>query len=448
MDYEVFKAAVDAAAKKNGLTDYELYYESVESTSVDIFKDEINNFTSNTEGGVCFRTLCGGKMGYASTENVRPESAEMLVRSAMENAAVLESEEQEFLGEGGQSYRNTDRAPLPLPSTEKLIGDACDLQKRMYARDPAVVDGTSSQAISERYEIAIFNSRGLDLHYENNMYVIGGDAVVEGKGEKTDGFHIATSKDGSLDLDTIAVKAVESAMNKLGGEVAPTGNYPVVFAPEAMASLLSTFSGIFVAENAQKGLSRLGGKEGKKIAAESLTLVDDPFYPENPMPMPFDAEGSPTFEKNVIENGVFQTLLYNLKTAAIAGKKTSGNAAKSGYAGTVGTSPFTMYVKPGTVSEKELLNHAGNGVYINFLGGLHAGANAVTGDFSLQSAGFLIENGQKGRPVKSFTVAGNFYDLLKNIREIASNVELPMAMGKTCFGSPSVLVEGLTVAGK
>ena len=38
--------------------------------------------------------------------------------------------------------------------------------------------------------------------------------------------------------------------------------------------------------------------------------------------------------------------------------------------------------------------------------GFHAGANAVTGDFSIESAGFMIEDGKKGRPVKSFTVAG------------------------------------------
>ena len=85
---------------------------------------------------------------------------------------------------------------------------------------------------------------------------------------------------------------------------------------------------------------------------------------------------------------------------------------------------------------------------ITSLGGLHAGADAVSGDFSLQSSGFMIRDGKKCEYVKSFTVAGNFYDLLKNITALANNCQLPMAMGKTAFGAPSVLVEGLTVAGK
>ena len=87
-------------------------------------------------------------------------------------------------------------------------------------------------------------------------------------------------------------------------------------------------------------------------------------------------------------------------------------------------------------------------MYIDSLGGLHAGANAITGDFSLQSGGFMIENGVKTVPVKSFTVAGNFFDLLKNITALADNSQLPSAMGMTAFGAPTVLVEGLSVAGK
>ena len=60
----------------------------------------------------------------------------------------------------------------------------------------------------------------------------------------------------------------------------------------------------------------------------------------------------------------------------------------------------------------------------------------------------MIENGEKTTAVKSFTVAGNFYDLLKQITAVASNLELPDAMGITNFASPSVLVEGLSIAGK
>ena len=192
----------------------------------------------------------------------------------------------------------------------------------------------------------------------------------------------------------------------------------------------------------------MADREGQVIAASNITLVDDPFHKDSPAPIHFDAEGCPTQTKKVIEKGVLNTLLYNMKTAPVAGKKTTGNASKGSYSAPVVVRPFTMYLEGGEMTEEELLQKAGNGVYIDSLAGLHAGADPISGDFSLQSAGFLIENGVKTKVVKSFTVAGNFYDLLKNITALANNTQLPGAMGITSFGAPSVLVEGLSIAGK
>ena len=338
--------------------------------------------------------------------------------------------------------------PYTLPDTDKLIAAALETQEKLYAADPAVIDGCQTQCLAESNEIAIYNSKGLDLHYENTVTGLLASAVVSDGTEMENSFELKLGKLEEIDTGALADKATKNAKAKLGGQVAPTGQYPVVFSPNAMCQLLGVYAGIFSSEAAQKGLSRLADAEGSVIASEIVTLVDDPFHKDNPMPINFDAEGSPTHKKNVIENGRLCTLLYNLKTAAVAGKKTTGNASKAGYDGAVAVRPFTLYLENGTVSEEELLQQVGNGVYITNLGGLHAGANPITGDFSLQSAGFMIESGIKTTAVKSFTVAGNFYDLLKNITALANNCELPMAMGMTAFGSPSVRVDGLSIAGK
>jgi PmbA protein len=137
-----------------------------------------------------------------------------------------------------------------------------------------------------------------------------------------------------------------------------------------------------------------------------------------------------------------------MKTADKAGKVTTGNASKGSYAAAVGVRPFSMYLQSGELTEEELLQKAGSGIYINTLEGLHAGANAVSGDFSLQSAGYLIENGVLTTHIKSFTVAGNFYELLKKIVAVANNSHLRNPTGRTAFGAPSVLVDNLSIAGK
>ncbi len=448
MDFNAFKEIAVAKAQSLGITDYELYYQSGESTEVGVFQHEVNEFSCAQDGGVCFRCIVDGKMGYASTQELSAAQAESVVVRAMENAQALESEETEFLCPGGQTYSALDLHPYPLPDTESLISATLDAQEKLYAADPAIIDGSQSGGIAQKIRIGICNSKGLDLSYENNFCAIYVAPVVTDGTDMDNDFQLKLGELSTIDTQALAQKGAADAKAKLGGEVAPTQVCPVVFNSDAMSSLLRTFCGIFSSANAQKGLSKLAGKEGQVIASPIVTLVDDPFCKDNPMPMAFDAEGSPTYRKNVIENGTLNTLLYNMKTAAVAGKATTGNASKSGYSSSVNVMPFTMYLAPGEYSEDQLLEKAGNGVYINSLGGLHAGADPVSGDFSLQSAGFLIENGKKTTHVKSFTVAGNFYELLQKITAVGSNMILPMPLGSTTFGSPSVLVETLSIAGK
>ena len=448
MNFTEFKALVAAACQAQGISEYELYYQAGSSLSVDTFQHSINEFSASQSGGVCFRCIVSGKMGYASTEDLSAGQAAAIVAKAADSAALLESEEQVFLGEGGQEYEAVEDKSYPLPTTEELIAKVLETTEKLYAADPMAVDGCQTQGIIETGEIAIFNSKGLDLQRKSSAAGLIAVGVVSNGKEMSNSYKIKLGELSKIDTDELVQKAIGSAKEKLGGEVAPTGQYPVVFNTDAMCSLLGVYSGIFNSESAQKGLSKLAGKEGQIIAAPCVTLIDDPFHCDNPEPMNFDAEGSPTHKKAIIEGGKLNTLLYNLKTAAVAGKKTTGNASKAGYDSPVGIRPFTMYLENGSMTEEELLAKAENGVYITSLGGLHAGANAISGDFSLKSSGFKIEDGKKTDYIKSFTVAGNFYEMLKNIVALADNCHLPRAMSSTAFGSPSVLVEGLSVAGK
>lgn len=448
MDYISFKEAIIARCQQLGVKEYELYYQAAESTSLSAYQQEINQFAGNVEGGVCFRCIIDGKMGYASTEELSQAQAEQLVARAMDNAANLETVDQVFLGRGGQTYEPLEQRLMELPDTEELIQAVLDTQKTLYETDSTVVDGTVTHGICEKSSIAICNSNGLDLNYVNQITGLIAVAVVDREGEKSNSMKIRLAPQKAIDHQQLARETVAAALEKLGGQVPDTGVYPVIFSPKAMAQLLGTYAGIFSSEAAQKGLSKLAGREGEQIAATCVTLVDDPFHPESPSPIHFDAEGSPTRKKNLVEEGTLKTLLYNLKTADKAGKTTTGNASKASYQAQVGVRAFSLYLAPGAMTEEQLLAKAGEGIYINNLEGLHAGANAVSGDFSLQSAGYRIEKGVKTDHIKSFTVAGNFYELLNKIIAVADNVELNNPMGITSYGSPSVLVDSLSIAGK
>ena len=164
------------------------------------------------------------------------------------------------------------------------------------------------------------------------------------------------------------------------------------------------------------------------------------------MQINFDGEGVPTREKKVVENGVLKTLLYNLTSAEKDGVRTTGNASRAGSS--IGTKPFWFYIEPGKLTRDELIKKAGNGILVTGMKGFHAGANAVTGDFSIESEGFYIENGKKTSPIKSFTIAGNFFELLKNINTLGDIIEDFNTPGYTNIAAPDTLILDLPVAGE
>ena len=180
------------------------------------------------------------------------------------------------------------------------------------------------------------------------------------------------------------------------------------------------------------------------IASEVVTIIDDPLMDGGLASAPFDDEGVATFTKGLVSNGKLVTLLHNLKTAHKQGVKTTGNGFKSSYASSVGVSESNLYLQKGSMSFDDLMKEIGEGVIITDLAGLHSGANTVCGDFSLAAKGFYVEGGKKSFPVEQITLAGNYFDLLKNIVSIGDDLKFPMSN----VGSPSVIVEGLSIAGK
>ena len=106
--------------------------------------------------------------------------------------------------------------------------------------------------------------------------------------------------------------------------------------------------------------------------------------------------------------------------------------------------PSFLTFKPGKKSLDELVEKVQNGVYITDISGLHAGLNPQSGNFSLQSTGFLIENGKKTKGLDVITVSGNLVDLFNDIIAVGNNVKISPSGTST----PSVVVKKLNVTGK
>ena len=451
MDIKDFRDKLFERAKKEGFSDYEIYYISGDSFRVTIFEGEIDQYSVNTDKGLSFRGLFNGKMGYSYTEILDDEALTMLIKNAKENALAIEDEDIEIIYGEKEAYAKVESFNEELEKVEasRKIDLALQLEKDAKNQSEKVKSIDDCIVASGKDERYISNSKGLDLSHKSNIIYALVSAVAEEEGKLNTAYSFKVTNDiEEIDTKRLAEKAVGDALLYMGAKSIPSGKYGVIIRNDVMADILSTFSGIFSAYNVQKGLSLLKDKLNSKIASDKVTLVDDPLMEKGICSVPFDDEGVATYTKAVIEEGVLKTYLYNLKTAKKDGVTSTGNASKASYASPIGTSPTNFYIKPGNNDLDELKEKQNEGLFITEVQGLHSGANTVSGDFSLAAKGFLIKNGTVERPVEQITIAGNFYKLLTDIVDLGSDLKFGIPSGSSCFGSPSVMLKELSVAGK
>ncbi len=450
MNIKVFKERLFQQGRELGFHDMEIYYQENKKFSSNVYKQEVDNYSIAMSGGLSFRGVYQGKMGYSYTEKLDEEAIGMLLEEAKSNSMILETQNQEVIFEGSSSYQQVklfDEALEKVTPKEK-IDLIMALEEEAYKLDKRLVsigDCSIDTYLSERL---IANTKGLERQEKSNIAAIALEVIVKEEEDTKTAFEVLFTNDiKNVEVKELAEKVVNEALSYLGATPVESKEYPILLKNKAMASLISAFTGAFSAENAQNGQSLLKDKVGQEIANPILTIIDNPFLEQGMQSRSFDSEGVATKELEVIKDGVLQTLLHNIKTAAKAGVQSTGHASKNSYKGNLTVAPSNIYVKNGENSFDELVASIEEGVMITELQGIHSGANAVSGDFSLAAHGYLIKDGKIARPVNQITIAGNFYQLLKDIDSIANDLAFSLPMFGGYVGSPTVKVKSLAVAG-
>ena len=447
MELNIFINKLFQEAKNNGFNEYEVYYVDRESLSINAYNEEVEKYNLTTSYGLSFRGKINDKIGYSYTEILDDDAINMLVKNAKESALVIENEDIQFIYEGDKEYAevNTYYKALENLPADKLIDLALSMEKEAKTLDNRVTSFGGCGIGYSKARYGIINSKGLNLENKSNLlsaYVV---PIIKNGEDMHDGMGYVTANSiEDVDPKKLAQDGINEAISRIGGKSVSSGKYKAVINNEAMVSILSTFAGVFSGDAVQKGLSLLKGKEGEIIASKQVTLLDDPHLENGLASVPFDDEGVATKKKDIIHEGKLMTLLHNLKTANKGNTKSTGNGFKNSYASPVGVSPTNLYIQKGEKSFEELLKDVGEGLLITEFAGLHSGANSITGNFSLAAKGFYIKGGKKDYPVEQITVAGNFFDLLKNIEVVGSDLKFPMSS----IGSPSVKITELSIAGK
>lgn len=438
-----FKKLLEAC-KAQGIEDVEIYTVKCKETSISTFNQLVDKNEVSVINELYVRGVYNSHLASLKIEKDTEDEIDLIVKLLKENASVIESNDPYFIYEGSESY-------LELPEEEHDYDEYSLADKVSFCRKLEAfckekceyVMTTQAQMGVEEKTITIENSKGLSVSRSFKRAMCGCSAVIRKDNDVKQGYYYDMVKNfKEFDFDKLYKMAVERPLSSIGAASVPSQQYPVVFENGAACSLISCFVSMFSADAVIKKFSLLSSKLGQKVFGDNITIVDDPLYEEASVKVTFDDEGVSTYEKVIVENGVLNTYLHNLKTAKMLNTKSTGNGFKA-HDGNISISPTNMYLKSTGVHFDDMISGIENGILITSMMGQHAGVNPVAGSFNLQSSGYKIVNGKIADPITLFIVSGNIIELLNNVVDIADDYK-----SSGSISSGSIFVKSLSISGK
>lgn len=433
-------------AKLRGAKGAELQYSEGEGTSLSLKDGEVEEAVSGANAAIGIRILLDGcRQGAASGDRLDKASLSELLDWSLANASSSEPEEGVFLYKGEPLFAD----PKILCEDPKIAEISAEMRMENCKR-------LTELAHSDKRIVSV-RAAGWQDGYGNSFYAsteglcgwesgssAGCELVViaqENGFTEMGGYGTDSRKLSEIDLEKTASRAVSDTVSALGGSPVKTGNYTVVIEPEAAVSLIEIIGGLFCATDIQKNRSMMKDMLGKTVASAYFTLTDNARIPWKAGTSCWDAEGFPTGETVLVENGVAKNYLYNLQSAYKDGVKSTGNCVR-GLSSLPDVGCSNLVINGGNETSAALVSSVKKGIYLTEFLGLHT-INPVSGDFSVGAKGLLIENGEKTRPVSGITIASNLLDFMKNITAVGSDVQF---FGSTA--TSAMVVENITVAGE
>jgi PmbA protein len=230
---------------------------------------------------------------------------------------------------------------------------------------------------------------------------------------------------GRIDAGALAERAAAKAA--AAGEPAQLepGEYPVVFEPHAVGWLcdllaLTAFNGLAHAE----GRGALVGRLGQAVTAPAINLADSPRL-SGTLPRAFDAEGVAKAPMPLIQDGVADRVVHDLRSAALAGAHSTGHALAPG-GDPHGPHPTNLVLAGGgAADEDELCGGVERGIYVtrlwyaNVVRPKETLVTAVTRDGT-----FLIEDGRVTRPLRDLRLTDSVLGILSRTRDLSRRQKL------------------------
>ena len=451
---DIAQLAVERAKKAGaGEAAAEAYVNDTESIQVNVSARAVEQMSAVKEAGIGVRVLRDGKMAFGSTNDLSKKAVGDMVDGLVKKVVYHTADEFNVIpgaADGGlaadrlgyEDLGSYDERIAAVPVQDK-IQTAIRMEAAGLEYSPKIAgsmmavyqDGTSYTYIA--------NTNGVSGWFRQSGVGAGVEyTAADGDARESGSYQNGYVKWADFNAEEIGRKGAENAVSMLGAKSLPSAEMPMVIAPDIGVQLWSFIAGMLSADEVQKGRSLFAEKIGTEIAAKGFTLIDDGRLKGGTATAPVDGEGVATQTTPLIVDGVLKTYLYDCYCAKKGQTKSTGNRSRGGYGSAGGVGTTNLYLKPGDVAPETIFAGIDRGFYLTVVLGLFAAIDSASGDFSIPSAGFLIEKGKKTVPVRGVTVGGNLFELLKAVDKVGSDLTWFQSLG-----SPTVSVAHVKIGG-
>ena len=443
---EVIASALLDMSKKAGAEAAEVIGLEKKSLNVNVLNGMLEGVERSEAIDIGLRVIVEGRQACLSCSDVREESLEKMVTRSLSMAREAPVDKDIVLATNDQLVSAQDLEALDLIDTEVMV-EADRLEKWAIEAEVEArkvkgitqVQGSSASVGIIKSQLAFSN--GFSQGYSRSGVNIS-CVSISGQGNKMERDYASESRVHISDLpspSSIGQLSGERAAARFGARKPPTGNYPVLYDERVSSSLVGHLIGAINGASIVRGSSWLAKNLGEEIFPKNISIKECPLKVRCSGSRPFDAEGLKTNTKNIINNGILETWLLDLSSSQNLGLESTGNAVRSvSSPPSPGISNISLI--GGLKSRDYLIKEVGTGLLVTSMIGLTL--NPITGDYSRGASGYWVENGEVKYPVNECTLAGNLKEMLKTI--------IPANDSKRhlSFSVPSLLVQGLKIAGK
>ena len=417
-----------------------------DSLEVGVRLRETEKLRRARERAVGLRVFVGQSTAIVSTADFAATALDALAHDAVNLARATAPDEHGGLPDPNDLARDVPDLALYDDALERFeVADALALartaEEAALSASAEITNSEGAECGGGGGQVAYASSLGFSGTYARSSFSLVMVPIASRDGQmQRDHWYSAHRTLAGLDAAAdVGREAARRTLRRLGARQVPTQECPIVFDPQAAASLLGHLASAISGSSLYRRASFLLDKLGEPIASPAITILDDPLAIGGLASRPFDGEGVASQRRTIVEKGVLQSYLLDSYSARRLGMRSTGHAIR-GAGDAPGVSPTNFFLTPGPHTPEEIIGSVRSGLYVTELIGF--GVNGVTGDYSRGAAGLWIENGELTTAVEEVTIAGNLLDMFKRISMVGVDLRF-----RTAVAAPTIKIDQMMLAG-